>query len=61
LDTGYPPKDVVSFEFKRSIYAWPLGIPWGPSFDKPGLNYPGHAHILVRTNVPKTFKEVEDK
>ena len=43
------PKDVVAFEFKRSIYAWPIGIPFGPSFDAPGLNYPGHARILAPT------------
>lgn len=51
LNFGYrvTPKDVVSFEFKRSIYAWPLGIPFGPSFDGPGLNYPGHARILAPT------------
>jgi hypothetical protein len=40
---------VVSFEFKRSIYSWPIGIPWGPSFDAPGENYPGHARILAPT------------
>ncbi len=51
LNIGYriSPKDVISFEFKRSIYAWPLGIPFGPSFDAPGLNYPGHARILAPT------------
>lgn len=51
LNVGYriTPKDVVSFEFKRSIYAWPLGIPFGPSFDAPGENYPGHARILAPT------------
>ncbi len=51
LNIGYrlTPKDVVSFEFKRSIYAWPIGIPFGPSFDAPGLNYPGHARILAPT------------
>lgn len=51
LNVGYriTPKDVVSLEFKRSIYAWPLGIPFGPSFDGPGLNYPGHARILAPT------------
>ncbi|OIN55477.1 hypothetical protein, partial [Arsenicibacter rosenii] len=41
------PKDVIQFRFKRSIYAWPIGIPFGPSFDAPGLNYPGHARILA--------------
>jgi hypothetical protein len=51
LNVGYriTPKDVVSFEFKRSIYSWPIGIPFGPSFDAPGLNYPGHARILAPT------------
>jgi hypothetical protein len=51
LNVGYrlTPKDVVSIEFKRSIYAWPIGIPFGPSFDAPGLNYPGHARILAPT------------
>lgn len=51
LNIGYrvTPKDVVAFEFKRSIYTWPIGIPFGPSFDAPGLNYPGHARILAPT------------
>ena len=51
LNLGYrlTPKDVISFEFKRSIYSWPIGIPFGPSFDAPGLNYPGHARILAPT------------
>lgn len=52
LNVGYriTPKDVVSFRFKRSIYAWPIGIPFGSSsFDAPGENYPGHARILAPT------------
>jgi hypothetical protein len=51
LNVGYriTPKDVVSFRFKRSVYAWPIGIPFGPSFDAPGENYPGHARILAPT------------
>ncbi len=51
LNVGYriTPKDVVSFDFKRSIYTWPIGIPFGPSFGAPGLNYPGHARILAPT------------
>ena len=51
LNVGYriTPRDVLSFDFKRSIYSWPIGIPFGPSFDKPGLNYPGHARILAPT------------
>jgi len=49
LNAGFriTPKDVVQFRFKRSIYSWPIGIPFGPSFDAPGLNYPGHARILA--------------
>lgn len=51
INAGYriTPRDVVSVEFKRSRYSWPLGIPFGPSFDGPGLNYPGHARILAPT------------
>ncbi|MFY7900598.1 MAG: hypothetical protein ACOVNY_10475 [Chitinophagaceae bacterium] len=52
LNVGYriTPKDVVSFRFKRSIYAWPLGIPFSSSsFDAPGENYPGHARIIAPT------------
>ncbi len=51
LNVGYriTPKNVISLEFKRSIYTWPIGIPFGPSFDAPGLNYPGHARILAPT------------
>ena len=51
LNIGYrlTPQDAISFEFKKSIYSWPLAIPWGPSFDAPGLNYPGHARILAPT------------
>lgn len=57
LNVGYriTPKNVVSFEFKRSIYSWPLGIQWGPSFDAPGLNYPGHVRILAPTLVYQRF------
>jgi len=49
LNAGYriTPNDVIHFKFKRSIYSWPLGIPFGPDFDAPGLNYPGHAQILA--------------
>ena len=52
LNAGFrlTPKDVVSLRFKRSIYAWPIGIPFGsPSFDAAGKNYPGHARILAPT------------
>lgn len=49
LNLGYriTEKNVVFLELKRSKFAWPLGIPWGPSFDAPGENYPGY----VRQNV----------
>lgn len=49
INVGYSltPKDVIQFRFKRSQYAWPIGIPFGPDFDRPGLNYPGHARILA--------------
>lgn len=51
LNAGYriTPKDVVSVEFKRSIYSWPIGIPFGPSFEAPELKYPGHGRILAPT------------
>ncbi|GIZ07760.1 hypothetical protein [Flavobacterium sp. UMI-01] len=52
LNFGYriTPKDVISIEFKRSIYSWPIGIPFGSSsFDASGENYPGHARILAPT------------
>lgn len=52
LNFGYriTPKDVVSLDFKRSIYSFPLGIPFGSSsFDATGENYPGHARILAST------------
>lgn len=35
-------KDVVSVELKTWKYAWPLGIPYGKSFQAPGENYTGH-------------------
>ena len=49
INAGYriTPKDVIHFKFKRSIYSWPIGIPFGPDFDAPGLNYPGHARIIA--------------
>jgi hypothetical protein len=49
LNVGYriTPKNVVFLELKRSKFTWPLGIPWGPSFDAAGENYPGY----VRQNV----------
>lgn len=52
INAGYriTPKNVVSIEFKRSVYSFPLGIPFGSSsFDASGENYPGHARILAPT------------
>jgi hypothetical protein len=51
LNAGYriTPKDVVLFKFKRSVYNWPLGIPWGELFDGQRETYPGHARILAPT------------
>ncbi len=44
LHFGYhiTPKDVVSIELKTWRYAWPLGIPYGKSFQATGENYPGY-------------------
>jgi hypothetical protein len=36
------PKNVVSIEVKTWKYAWPLGIPYGPSFESPTEKYPGY-------------------
>lgn len=49
VNVGYriTPKDVIHFKFKRSKYSWPIGIPFGPDFDAPGLNYPGYGRILA--------------
>jgi len=52
LNFGYriTPKDVLSLDFKRSIYSFPLGLPFGPSFDKLGEELPRHARILAPTD-----------
>ncbi|GHB88259.1 hypothetical protein [Persicitalea jodogahamensis] len=44
LNFGYriTPKDVVSVEAKTWKYAWPLGIPYGSSFEAPAEKYPGY-------------------
>ena len=34
-------KDVISLELKTWKYAWPLGIPIGPSFEAPEEKFPG--------------------
>jgi len=35
-------KDAFSIEIKTWKYAWPLGIPFGDSFQKEDENYPGY-------------------
>lgn len=44
LNFGYriTPKDVISLEAKTWRYAWPLGIPYGKSFEAPEEKYPGY-------------------
>ncbi|NOU47158.1 MAG: hypothetical protein HOO86_08865 [Bacteroidales bacterium] len=44
LNFGYriSPKDVISLEAKTWKYAWPLGIPYGKSYEAPEEKYPGH-------------------
>ncbi len=51
INAGYSitPKDVIHFRFKRSVYDWPLGTPWGKIFDGTEDSYPGHARILAPT------------
>lgn len=51
LNVGYriTPDDVVHFRFKRSVYDWPLGTPWGKIFDGTEETYPGQARILAPT------------
>lgn len=51
LNAGFriTPKDVIHFRFKRSVYDWPLGTPWGKIFDGTEESFPGHARILAPT------------
>ncbi len=44
LNLGYriTRKDVISLEFKTWKYAWPIGIPFGKSFEAEGEGFPGH-------------------
>ena len=44
LNIGYriTGKDVVSLEFKTWKYAWPVGIPFGKSFEASGEKFPGY-------------------
>lgn len=44
LNFGYriTGKDVVSLELKTWKYAWPIGIPYGTSFESPDEKFPGY-------------------
>jgi hypothetical protein len=44
LNLGYrlTGKDVLSLELKTWKYAWPLGIPYGKSFEAPEEKFPGY-------------------
>ena len=44
LNLGYriTGKDVISLEIKTWKYAWPLGIPYGKSFQAPEEEFPGY-------------------
>lgn len=35
-------KDAISLELKTWKYAWPIGIPYGKSFEAEGEGFPGH-------------------
>ena len=44
LNLGYriTGKDVISFELRTWKYAWPIGIPFGKSFEAEGEGFPGY-------------------
>ena len=44
LNLGYriTGKDVVSLELITWKYGWPIGIPFGKSYEAPGENFPGY-------------------
>lgn len=44
LNLGYrvTGRDAVSLEFKTWKYAWPIGIPYGKSFEAEGEGFPGY-------------------
>jgi hypothetical protein len=44
LNCGYriTGKDAISLELKTWKYAWPIGIPYGKSFQAPGEEFPGY-------------------
>lgn len=44
LNLGYriTGRDVISLEFKTWKYAWPIGIPYGKSYEAEGEGFPGY-------------------
>ena len=44
LNVGYrvTPRDIVSVELKTWRYGWPIGIPYGKSFEAEGEGFPGY-------------------
>lgn len=44
LNLGYrlTGRDVISLELKTWKYGWPIGIPYGKSFEAPGEKFPGY-------------------
>lgn len=44
LNLGYriTGKDVISLEFKTWRYGWPIGIPYGKSYEAEGEGFPGY-------------------
>ena len=57
LNFGYrlTPKDVVSVELKTWKYAWPLGIPYGDSFQADDEEYPGYIREIGMALVYQRF------
>lgn len=43
LNVGYrlTKKDIIALEFKTWEYGWPIGIPYGKSFEAEGAGFPG--------------------
>mgnify|MGYP001290531489 FL=1 len=48
LNVGYrkTPRDVFSIEVMTWKYAWPLGIPYGKSYEAPEEKYPGYVRDI---------------
>lgn len=57
LNFGYriTPKSVVAIEVKTWKYAWPLGIPYGRSFEAPDEKYPGYVRAFGMAFVYQHF------